>query len=80
MTLRQLGDWVIWVGSLCLALVAIGVIVHWVAVRPLKAWLEEELIEPLDARVSKVEDRTSRLERWRTSHVAGHPTPRIRAR
>lgn len=47
MTLKELGDLVIWAGGVALALTAIIGLVHITVVRPLKHWLKEQIATPL---------------------------------
>ena len=43
MTIRHLGDIIIWFGAVAAALTAIGGFLYWVAVRPFRRWLREQI-------------------------------------
>jgi hypothetical protein len=43
MTIKHLGDLIIWVGAVAAALTAIGGLFYWVAVRPFRRWLKEQI-------------------------------------
>ncbi|MFD0883720.1 hypothetical protein ACFQ08_04010 [Streptosporangium algeriense] len=43
MTIRALGDLVVYLGAVAAALAAIGVVVRWAVVRPLKKWVAEQV-------------------------------------
>ncbi|MEV0968526.1 hypothetical protein [Microtetraspora glauca] len=43
MTVRSLGDLIIYSGTVAAALAAIGAIVRWVVLRPLKKWIAEQI-------------------------------------
>lgn len=44
MDLKQVGDIVLYLGAIAAALAAIGVVVHWAVVRPIKAYLKREFL------------------------------------
>ncbi len=43
MTIRHLGDLIIWVGGVAPGLTATGGFLYWVAVRPFRRWLREQI-------------------------------------
>lgn len=47
MTVRHLGDLIIYTGAVAAALAAIGALLRWGVVRPLKNWLAAEIGIPL---------------------------------
>jgi hypothetical protein len=48
MTVRHLGDLIIYLGAVAGALAAIGALLRWGVVKPLKRWLAAEVRGPLD--------------------------------
>lgn len=46
MTVRGLGDVIIYLGAVAGALTAVGVLARWCVVRPLKRWLAAEVGAP----------------------------------
>lgn len=47
MSVRNLGDLIIYFGALATALAAIGALIRWGVVRPLKSWIADEVRGPL---------------------------------
>lgn len=45
MTVKDFGDALIYLGALAAALTAIGGLLYWVAVRPFRRWLREQIGE-----------------------------------
>ncbi|MGW5259704.1 hypothetical protein ACWEQG_01935 [Microbispora sp. NPDC004025] len=43
MTIRDLGDAILYAGALAAALAAIGVVARWAVLRPLKKWIAEQI-------------------------------------
>ncbi len=48
MTIRDTGDLIIWIGAICAAIFAIGAIVHWSIMKPLRAWIVETVAKPVN--------------------------------
>ena len=49
MTVRHLGDLIIYLGAIAAALAAIGALLRYLVVGPLKRWIRDELRAPLEA-------------------------------
>ncbi|MCI0687226.1 MAG: hypothetical protein L0Y54_08325 [Sporichthyaceae bacterium] len=54
MTIRNLGDLIIYAGAVAAALAAIGAVLRLVVVRPLKAWLAEHIQEQITKPLGEV--------------------------
>jgi hypothetical protein len=46
MTLKDLGEAVIWLGAIAGAMLAIAALLRWTVVKPLKHWLSEQVVAP----------------------------------
>lgn len=60
--LHHFGDAVIYMGAIAIALSAIGVLLRWVVVRPLKTWITEEIREPLAGLRTQIAVLTKRFD------------------
>lgn len=60
--LHRLGDAVIYMGALAAAMAAIGILLRWVVVRPLKSWISEEIREPLSGLRTQIAVLTKRFD------------------
>ncbi|WP_329251840.1 hypothetical protein OG417_07860 [Actinoallomurus sp. NBC_01490] len=60
MTVRGLGDVIIYLGAVAGALTAVGVLARWCVVRPLKRWLAAEVGAPLQQARQVAEDTHSK--------------------
>lgn len=65
MDVKTVTDFLIYLGAISAALVAIGTLMRYVAVRPLKAFVKNE-VSPL---LCKLED----IEKMFNDHIRGHP-------
>ena len=75
-TLRQLGNTIIYIGAVAGALAAIGLLIHSAIVRPLRKFLRNEIVGSLvdikDA-VDNLSEETSGLKQKVTDHIQdGH--------
>lgn len=68
-TVRHLGDLVIYAGAIAAALAALAVVARYVILQPLKRFIEHILTETIGATVHRV----TTLERRFDDHVTSHP-------
>lgn len=68
-TVRHLGDLVIYAGAIAAALAALAVVARYVIVQPLKRFIAHTLEEAFSATVHRV----TALERRFDDHVTSHP-------
>lgn len=55
MTLRDVGELVIWLGAIAGALLAIAALLRFTVVKPLKHWLNEQVVKPAETAATKAE-------------------------
>jgi len=60
--LHHFGDAIIYMGAIAAALAAIGILLRWVVVRPLKTWISEEIREPLSGLRTQIAVLTKRFD------------------
>lgn len=53
-TLRQLGDFILYFGAVAAALTAIGLLMRFVILSPLKKWISEQITQRLATPLNKV--------------------------
>jgi hypothetical protein len=75
MTVQALGDALIWVGAVAGALLAIGMFLRAVLLRPMKASLSEET-NGIKTSLDKVELRLGGLDQRMSDHIATHGNAR----
>jgi hypothetical protein len=88
LTIKDLGDALIYLGGVAGALAAIGVVLRYVVVQPLKKWMREQVKPPLEQvraevshnsghslkdAVSRVERKVDRLDERLDAHIDNHP-------
>lgn len=61
MTIRDLGDALIYLGAVAAALSAIGGLLYWTAVRPFRRWLREQIREMRTA-AEETRDATNAIQ------------------
>ena|SRR5260221_12362698 len=60
--LHNLANIIIYTGALATALIAMGILLRWVVVRPLKRWISEEIREPLANLKTQISIVTKRFD------------------
>ena len=90
--MKDLGDWVIYLGAIATALAAIGLLLRYLVVRPMKRWIAEQVKEPVDAvhaemspdhghslrdAVNRTEVKVDTLARRFDDHLINHPKGRF---
>lgn len=60
MTVRDVGDIILYLGAVATALVAIGALLRWVIVRPLKSWITEQ-ISPVKQSTAAVQETADKV-------------------
>jgi F0F1-type ATP synthase membrane subunit b/b' len=73
MTINQVSDFVVGLGAVAAALIAIGALLWRVVVKPLRKSLTEEL-QPVVSRVEKVENAQKALDTRMNDHIMTHRT------
>lgn len=77
MTIKTLGDIVIWVGAISGALFAIGMFLRAVLLRPMKSSLSAGTDE-IKVSLDKVEIRLGALDQRMSDHIATHSSTNAR--
>lgn len=75
-TLKSLGDIVIWMGAIAGALYAIWLMLRAAIVNPIRRSVRDELT-PVADRLQKVEIGVSALDTRMSDHIATHVRPRV---
>lgn len=61
MTIRDVGDVILYLGAIATALVAIGALLRWAVVRPIKKWITEQ-ISPVRQTTAAVQKNTQAVK------------------
>jgi uncharacterized membrane-anchored protein YhcB (DUF1043 family) len=77
MTIKTLGDIVIWIGAIAGALLGIGMFLRAVLLRPMKASLTAET-DGIKTSLDKVELRLGGVEQRMSDHIATHSATNAR--
>lgn len=91
MTVRDIGDVIIYAGTVAAALAAIGALLRYIVLRPLKTWITEQIKQPVDAvhaemspdhghslrdAVNRTEGKVDSLTLRFEDHLINHPKGR----
>lgn len=89
--MKDVGDVILYAGGIATALAAIGVLLRYIVVRPMRKWIVEQVKQPVDAvhaemspdhghslrdAVNRTEHKVDTLARRFDDHLINHPRGR----